>query len=130
MRSPSLACSFPCKCWYMQAAATAWLHRHRARLALTAARGRFAGTCSGQGAYLGAAGLHLRDNARVVALVAGDQVGALEHQANDGRVLGKVHVLARVVPVQVLLDVLVHGCMRASPIEDHTHDGSQQEQFW
>ena len=63
-----------------------------------------------------------------MTLVAGDQVRALEHQANDGRILGEVHVLARVVPVQVLLDVLIHGCMRALPIEDTTPHNPQQQQ--
>ena len=45
----------------------------------------------------------------VVALVAGDEVRALEDEADDGGILGKGHILAGVVPVEVLLEVLVHG---------------------
>mmetsp|Transcript_11005 Transcript_11005/g.26903 ORF Transcript_11005/g.26903 Transcript_11005/m.26903 type:complete len:312 (+) Transcript_11005:2848-3783(+) len=58
---------------------------------------------------LGAAGLELHHHASVVSIVASDQVRALKHHANHGRVLGKLHVLAGVVPVQVLLEVRVHG---------------------
>ena len=57
---------------------------------------------------LGALRLELHHHAGVVALVAGDEVGALEDEADDGRVLGEGHVLAGVVPVEVLLEVLVH----------------------
>ena len=60
------------------------------------------------GHHLGAARLELHDHAGVVALVAGDEVRALQHEAHDGRVLGERDVLAGVVPVEVLLEVLVH----------------------
>ena len=70
-------------------------------------------------AHLGAACLHLGHHAGVVALVAGDQVRALQHQADDGRVALERHVLARVVPVQVLLHVLVHACMNMKPSVKH-----------
>ena len=69
--------------------------------------------CSGPqrgGAHLGAARLHLRHHARVVALIAGDQVRALQHQAHDRRILWQPQVRACVIPVQVLLHVVVHGC--------------------
>mmetsp|Transcript_21009 Transcript_21009/g.46075 ORF Transcript_21009/g.46075 Transcript_21009/m.46075 type:complete len:1268 (+) Transcript_21009:731-4534(+) len=57
---------------------------------------------------LGTASLQLRDHTRVVALITGHQVGPLEHQTNHGGIRGKLHVLAGVVPVQVLLQVLIH----------------------
>ena len=60
--------------------------------------------------HLGAACLQLRDNARVVALIPGDQVGALQDQPKDGCIGRELNILAGVVPVQVLLQVLVHGC--------------------
>mmetsp|Transcript_5701 Transcript_5701/g.23522 ORF Transcript_5701/g.23522 Transcript_5701/m.23522 type:complete len:1185 (+) Transcript_5701:1625-5179(+) len=70
------------------------------------------------GHHLGAAGLELHHHARVVALIAGDKVRALEDEADNGGVLGEGHVLAGVVPVEVLLEVLVHGRRGGVPDAD------------
>lgn len=59
---------------------------------------------------LGALSLQLRDHPGVVTLIAGDQVGALQDQANHRGVCCKLGVPARVVPVEVLFQVLIHPC--------------------
>jgi hypothetical protein len=58
---------------------------------------RAALTCK-HGHDLGAARLEASHHAAVVALVAGDQVAALQHQPDDGRVRRQAQVAARVVP--------------------------------
>mmetsp|Transcript_17534 Transcript_17534/g.48843 ORF Transcript_17534/g.48843 Transcript_17534/m.48843 type:complete len:660 (+) Transcript_17534:2749-4728(+) len=59
--------------------------------------------------HLGTVGLQLSHNTGVVALIAGHQVAALQHQAHHGGLRGELNVLAGVIPVQVLLQVLVEG---------------------
>ena len=66
-------------------------------------------------AHLGATGLHVGDDATVVPLVAGDQVLALQHQAYHRRVRLELHVRAGVIPVEVFLQVLVHGRRQRVP---------------
>mmetsp|Transcript_12457 Transcript_12457/g.34666 ORF Transcript_12457/g.34666 Transcript_12457/m.34666 type:complete len:540 (-) Transcript_12457:608-2227(-) len=58
---------------------------------------------------LGAPGLQVHDGGGVVRLVPGDQVSPLQDQADDRGVLLELHVPPRVVPVEVLLEILVHG---------------------
>lgn len=53
---------------------------------------------SKHGHHLGAPRLQLAHHAAVVALITGDQVAALQHQPDHGRVSRQLQVAARVVP--------------------------------
>mmetsp|Transcript_28419 Transcript_28419/g.47713 ORF Transcript_28419/g.47713 Transcript_28419/m.47713 type:complete len:652 (+) Transcript_28419:1252-3207(+) len=75
-------------------------------------------TARENGHNLSTLGLHLLDDSGVVALVAGDQMRALQHEPDHHCVLRELRVLARVVPVQVLLEVLVHARGRRVPDPD------------
>mmetsp|Transcript_27247 Transcript_27247/g.59503 ORF Transcript_27247/g.59503 Transcript_27247/m.59503 type:complete len:1448 (-) Transcript_27247:88-4431(-) len=71
---------------------------------------------SEDGHNLGTLGLHLLHHSGVVTLVTGHQVGALQHEADHDGVRRELLVLAGVIPVEVLLEVLVHG--RGSRVPD------------
>mmetsp|Transcript_15139 Transcript_15139/g.43048 ORF Transcript_15139/g.43048 Transcript_15139/m.43048 type:complete len:671 (-) Transcript_15139:57-2069(-) len=67
---------------------------------------------------LGTTGLELGHDTGVMALVSGHQMRPLEHQSDHRGVLLELDVGPRVVPVQVLLQILVEGRRRRVPDAD------------
>lgn len=85
-------------------------------------RGRKVEPSGKDGDHTRAARLELRDDARVVALVASHQVRTLQHEADDGRVGSELQVRARVVPVEVLFQILEHARRERVPDADVGED--------